>query len=227
MDDPTAALSASVQEKLHQLIDELLTVNRQFNLTAVRDPGEAWVKHIQDSLIALELGLFEGIKSVIDVGTGPGFPGLPLLIARPQLKLTLLESVRKKCNYLETVAAKLELPAKVLCERAETVGQNKVYRERYHIATARAVGSLSEVCELTLPLVKVGGHAVLWRGAQAEEELKAHQRGVAKLGGEFGRLLPYHLSGHEVTYHLVEVHKARRTPETYPRREGLPKHQPL
>ena len=220
-------MNPETETRLHALIDEVLRVNLQLNLTAIREPQEAWTKHIIDSLQGLETNLFEGKKSVIDIGSGAGFPGLPLAIARPDLKVTLLESTRKKCDFLRATIEKFELNAKVLNERAETVAQNKVWRERYALATVRAVGSLSEVCEIALPLVKVGGHAVLWRGQWAKEETQA-TRGVLKnLGGKLSGITPYQLSGHPLQFHLVIIEKIAPTPAKFPRRDGLPKHQPL
>lgn len=227
-------------ERLHALLDEVLRVNRQFNLTAVRDPDEAWTKHILDSLRGLETGLFEGAKRVADVGAGAGFPGLALAVARPDLQVTLLDSTRKKCDFMAAAIEKFALNADVLCERAEIAGHNKQWREQFDVATARAVGSLGEVCELALPLVKVGGHLVLWRGAQAREELHQSQGALFKLGGvaagsvlsnsmegEAGAVLPYALPGHNTSYHLVVIEKVKPTPPGYPRRVGLPKQRPL
>ncbi len=220
-------MNPEIETRMRALVDEVLRVNQQLNLTSIREPDEAWTKHILDSLQGLQTGLFEGTKSVVDVGSGAGFPGLPLAIARPDLKVTLLESTRKKCDFLRETIQKFELNARILNERAETAAQNKVWRERYAVATVRAVGSLSEVCELTLPLVKVGGYAVLWRGQWAKEETQA-ARGVLKsLGGKLHSVTPYNLPAHPLQFHLVVLEKVASTPAKFPRREGLPKHQPL
>lgn len=227
MSTPLEALPPEARSRLQSLLDEVLRVNQQFNLTAVRDPHEAWTRHIEDSLQGLATGLFDARAKMIDIGTGAGFPGLPLLIARPQLQVTLLEATRKKCDFLRGAAALLGLPATVLCERAETVGQDKRYRGNFDLATARAVGSLSEVCELALPLLKEGGHAVLWRGSQAPQEVEADANAVNKLGGAVEAALPYRLPAGEATFHIVVVRKVRLTPREYPRRVGLPKQKPL
>lgn len=220
-------MNPEIEAPLRALIDELLRVNQQFNLTAIRDADEAWIKHILDSLQGLETGLFEGHKTVIDVGTGAGFPALPLAIARPDLKVTLLESTRKKCDFLRQTSEKFELKTKILNERAENAAQNKVWRERFQIATARAVGSIGEVCELTLPFVKVGGHAILWRGQWAKEEINAAKSAIKSLGGKLPVITPYKLPDHPLQFHLVVIEKTAATPSKFPRREGLPKHQPL
>ena len=161
MDSIAGTLSPETQGQLRSLVHELLEANQHVNLTSIRDPDEAWIKHIGDSLQALQLGLFDVPARMVDIGTGAGFPGLPILIARPQLKMTLLESTGKKCAYLKSVATKLGLKVSVLSDRAERAGQSPVYRARYHLATVRAVGKLSEVCELALPLLLVGGLSLI------------------------------------------------------------------
>lgn len=231
MSDILSTLDETRIRGLHNLIDEVLRVNQQFNLTAIRDPKEAWTKHILDSLQGLQTGLFEGAKSVIDVGAGAGFPGLALVVARPELQLTLLDSTRKKCDFIQATAEKFELNAKALNERAEIAGHEKNLREQFDIATARAVGSLPEVCELMMPFIKRRGHLVLWRGQNAHEELQQTKRAIEKLSGDSStcKVLPYSLPGHELTYHIVVIqkHKFKSTPPGYPRRIGLPKQKPL
>ena len=213
--------------RLRALITEVLRVNEQFNLTAVREPEAAWVKHILDPLQALPTGFFEARQSVLDVGSGPGFPGLPLLMARPDLRLTCLDSTRKKCDFIRDTAAKFDLPVKIICDRAETIGQNVVWRERYDIATCRAVGKMSEVAELCLPLVKPGGHVLLWRGESAPSDLKLARSAIGILGGRFQEIRPYNLPDHDTKYHLIVLEKVSRTPKLYPRRIGVPRQQPL
>lgn len=227
MPDILETLSPETTSRLRELIDELLRVNQQFNLTAIRNADEAWIKHIVDSLQGLKSGLFAGRKSFIDVGTGAGFPGLPLVLAQPDLRPTFLEATRKKCDFIKSTTEMFGIDAKVQHARAEELGQSVVWRERFDIATARAVGSLSEVCELCLPLVKVGGHVLLWRGSEAEAETKTARSAIAQLGGALKVLQPYQLPGHEPTYHLVAISKTKHTPPTFPRRAGLPKQKPL
>jgi 16S rRNA (guanine527-N7)-methyltransferase len=229
-----AALHSIAPERRHLLrglIEEVLRVNQQFNLTAVRDPQGAWTKHILDSLQGLQSGCFEGELRVIDVGAGAGFPGLALAAARPNLHVTLMDSTGKKCDFMRATAKQLELNAQVLCERAETAGHDSQLREQFDVATARAVGSLSEVCELTLPLIKKHGHLVLWRGQNARQELQEAKRAIGHLGGQTSTredaILPYSLPGHDMTYHIVVIHKVKATPPQFPRRIGLPKQKPL
>lgn len=225
-----SAFSEDTQEKLRAYLEEVLRANREFNLTAVREFDAAWSKHILDSLQGLNAAragstpILSSARTVIDVGTGAGFPGVVLAIARPELQVTLLEATRKKCNFLEAAAPP---NVGVLCARAETAGHDSKLRESFDVAVARAVGSFSEVCELCLPLVKVGGHVLLWRGQNAPQEIAQSKRALQTLGGAAGVLLSYHLPEHEMQYHLVAIEKRRKTPSQFPRRDGLPKQQPL
>lgn len=231
MNDIFSTLSQERIEQLRELIAEVLRVNQLFNLTAIREPEEAWTKHIIDSLQGLQTELFEGEKSVIDVGAGAGFPGLALSVARPDLKVTLLDSTRKKCDFMEATAQKFNLNATAINQRAEVAGHDKAFREQFDIATARAVGSLAEVCELAMPFIKRRGHLVLWRGQNARKELQDAKRAIEKLSGDSSncQVFPYSLPGHELAYHIVVIqkHKFKSTPPAYPRRVGLPKQQPL
>jgi 16S rRNA (guanine527-N7)-methyltransferase len=220
---PTPTLEA----RLRAFLDDVLRTNEQFNLTAVRDPETAWTKHILDSLEGLNTSLFEDGKQVIDIGSGAGFPGVVLSIACPLLEVTLLESISKKCRFLETATTQHASNARVLCARAEQAAHNSALRERFDVGVARAVGSFSEVCELTLPFVKVGGHLLLWRGQNAAEEVEASRKALATLGGTAQVLHAYRLPAHEIAYHLVQVDKTQSTPPRFPRRAGLPKQKPL
>jgi len=220
-------LPEETETRLRALVAEVLRVNQQFNLTSVRDPEAAWERHVLDSLEALPTGLLEGVRRVIDVGSGPGFPGLALAMARPQLKMVLLDATAKKCRFLENTIAMFELNARVVNGRAETIGRNRMYRAAYDVATARAVGSMSEVSELCLPLVRVGGNVILWRGERARDELKSSKKAIELLGGVLSSVKQYSLSAHQGNFHLVVIQKQSETPPRFPRRDGLPKSEPL
>lgn len=226
-------IGSKLHEKLRAYLDAVLEANRSFNLTAVRDPELAWSKHILDSLQAFQIPeeestfLFEKGRKVIDIGTGAGFPGMVLAIARPEIAVTLLDSTRKKCNFLEG-AAQIHAPGtKVLCARAEEAARDPELRGRFDLAVARAVGSFPEMCELCLPFVKVGGAVLLWRGQEAHEEIQRSQNALRLLKARAEVLLSYQLPEHEMQYHLTLIRKLKPTPNTYPRRTGLPKQQPL
>lgn len=200
----------------------LLTGNTRMNLTAVVQPEEAVDKHFVDSLYALPY-LPQG-ASCIDVGAGAGMPGIPLLIARADLSMTLLDSLRKRVAFLEETLAALGLTACCVHARAEDAGQSFAYRERYDVALARAVAPLNVLLELCLPFVRVGGVCVAYKGRAAEEEAAAAQKAAQTLGCTL-RVQPVAASYGERA--LVIATKTRPTPAQYPRKAGTPAKKPL
>jgi 16S rRNA (guanine527-N7)-methyltransferase len=215
------------EARLRALVEVLLSENQKLNLTAVREPGLAWAKHVLDSLQGIETGLFDEAVSIVDVGAGAGFPGLPLAIERPHVRLTALEATRKKCAFIEETMQLFNIAGEVINARAEAAGHDKARREKFGVAVCRAVGSFAEVAELCLPFVHVGGHAILWRGEEAPEEARAGKQVLARLGGRAAQVLPYTLPEHSGRYHLVVIEKEKPTPHGFPRRDGLPKSRPL
>jgi 16S rRNA (guanine527-N7)-methyltransferase len=201
----------------------LLDASRQFNLTAVTDPDEAWVRHIADSLTLLPLLASLGASSVIDVGAGGGLPGIPLAIAMPDVRFTLLEATGKKARFLEETAAALGLAnVAVINDRAETAGQDRdVHRERYDAVLARAVGRLPVLLELTVPLARIGGHVLAIKGEQADAEVAEAKAALHALHAKVVE------TRRTATGTIVVVEKARRTGKMYPRRPGEPKRAPL
>ena len=206
----------------------LLQWNEQMNLTAVRTAEGIVRRHFLDSLSLVQVtGELAG-QRLVDVGSGAGFPGLPLKILFPTLKLTLVESVAKKARFLEAVVGELGLTdVTVLVERAEQVGQMAAHREQYDWAVARAVAELRVLLEYLLPLCRVGGRAVAMKGASAAAELTAADAALATLGGGTARLLAVQLPGLEGELTLVEIPKLVGTPAAYPRRPGRPAKKPL
>jgi 16S rRNA (guanine527-N7)-methyltransferase len=227
-------------DRLARYLELLLDTNKVHNLTAVTDPDQAWTRHILDSLTLMPL-LAEGAASrtapasspeppesadpattLIDVGSGGGLPGVPLAIVMPDLRVTLLEATGKKAEFLSRVVAELGLAnARVLNERAERAGQSPQHRERYDFAVARAVGPLPVIAELTVPLARVGGRALLIKGQKADEELAAAKQALY--------LLHAHHAGtiDTPTGRIVVLEKPRKTPRAYPRKDGEPKRAPL
>jgi 16S rRNA (guanine527-N7)-methyltransferase len=206
----------------------LLEWNERIALTAIREPGRLRVRHFLDALsCAAATGPLDG-RSLIDIGSGAGFPGLPLKILYPDLRLTLVDSVAKKARFLELVAAELGLrEVTVIAERAEVLGQDAAHREAYDWATARAVAELRVLAELLLPLCRVGGGMLAQKGESAAEELAAAGPAIAALGGGASQIVPVHLPETEATHYLVVIDKARPTDPRYPRRAGMPAKRPL
>ncbi|HSM57794.1 MAG TPA: 16S rRNA (guanine(527)-N(7))-methyltransferase RsmG [Candidatus Sulfomarinibacteraceae bacterium] len=206
----------------------LQTWNRRLNLTAVDDDEGIRVRHFLDSLsCATATGDLNG-QRLIDVGTGAGFPGLPLKILYPYLHLTLVESVTKKTRFLQAVVEELGLQeVAIIDRRAETVGQQPAHREQYDWAVARAVAALPVLAEYLLPLCRLGGHALAMKGETAPEEVAQATDAVATFGGGAPTLHPVQLPGQPETYYLVLIEKVASTPHKYPRRPGMPAKRPI
>ena len=203
----------------------LLEKNQVMNLTAITDPDQVAALHFLDSLAVWQAGELEG-ASLIDVGTGAGFPGLPLRIAHPDLRVTLLDSLGKRVTFLEEVCAALGL-SDVACVhgRAEEFAAGR--RECFDAAVSRAVADLRILSELCLPLVRVGGRFIAMKSTDCEGELTAAGGAVRTLGGRVERLLDYDIPGAGVRHRLVIIRKERPTPAKYPRRFAQIKKQPL
>jgi 16S rRNA (guanine527-N7)-methyltransferase len=211
-----------------QYQDLLLTWNERINLTAVREPAEMRIRHFLDSLsCAKVMGELNGL-SLIDVGTGAGFPGLPLKILFPQLKLTLVESVAKKGQFLQAVVAALALDnVTVLAERAEQLGQLPKHRQQYDWAVARAVAELRVLVEYLLPLCRVGGRMLAQKGEGVMEEVANAAEAIRLLGGSTPEIDQVILPQREQPHYFVIVNKLTETPVKYPRRVGVPSKRPL
>jgi 16S rRNA (guanine527-N7)-methyltransferase len=207
---------------------ELAAWNAHTNLTAITDPDEVMVRHYLDSLsVAQAVPLAAGVR-LIDVGSGAGFPGLPLLIAFPGLQVTLLEATGKKIAFLDHLIAALGLAGAVtLRARAEEAGQMPAQRAAYDVVVARAVARLPALLEYLLPLAKVGGRCIAMKGVTAETEARDSARALKTLGGALRGIEPVALPGVSEPHFLVVVDKVAPTPPAYPRRPGLPAHSPL
>lgn len=206
----------------------LMLWNEKFNLTAIRDAEGIRTKHFLDSLSTL-LELKDPVpETLVDVGTGAGFPGIPLKIALPDLRLTLVESVGKKCDFLRHTISLLKLDnVEVVTLRAEDVGQIPQYREHYDWAVARAVSSMPVLAEYLLPLVRVGGGVLAQKGENAHAEVQSAERALQILGGNLRKLRLVTLPGVADERHLVVLDKKAATPSQFPRRAGLPSKKPL
>lgn len=215
-------------QQFAQYFDLLVEVNKNLNLTAITDPDEVYIKHFYDSLSLVKVVEMEKINTIIDVGTGAGFPGIPLKIAFPHLSVVLVDSLKKRIAFLESVVTELRLD-QVTClhGRAENLGQQKEYRQQFDLATARAVAKLNILAEYCIPFVKADGTFIAMKGASTQEELTQAERALARLGKAQYRLQPFSLPEEKGERNLICIHKKGDTPSTYPRRAGLPKKQPL
>ncbi|MEX0652830.1 MAG: 16S rRNA (guanine(527)-N(7))-methyltransferase RsmG [Phycisphaeraceae bacterium] len=216
-------------DTLARYLARLLDATQRVNLTAIREPDAAWRRLIIDSLTLLPG--FDPVPAgaaIIDIGTGGGLPGIPLAIARPDLRVTLLEATGKKVRFLNDCITELHLAnTQAIQARAEAVGQDAAHRQRYDVAVSRAVGPMPEVLEYSLPLVKVGGRVLVMKGPKVEQELAAAGDALNILGaGELEVFEAYPPAfGQDLV--IVSLLKDRATPKAYPRRPGVPHHEPL
>lgn len=211
--------------------EALVTWNERFNLTAITDWEGVLIRHFLDSLSCLKAihrrELSAGAR-VIDVGSGAGYPGIPLKIVCPGMRLTLLEATQKKVTFLEHLIGELGLTdVWAVHARAEELGQDPAYREQYDWALARAVAKMPTLVEYLLPLVRVGGATLSQKGQDAPAEVQEAGHAISALGGEVRQLVPVELRGLAETRYLVVVDKVASTPERYPRRPGMPDKRPL
>lgn len=217
-------LPETAVHRLEKYLALLIEWNKQMDLTSVPE-AEMAERHFADSLLPLfQEGLFPEGCSVIDVGTGAGFPGLVMAVAREDIRMTLLEAQQKRCIFLQAVCDALELKnVTIIHDRAETLGKSEAHREQYDRAVARAVAPMNVLCEYLLPFVQVGGMAVCWKGPQVENEKEDGNAAAHKLGGRAMQLMAMGQGGHVVAC----VEKTEKTLPQYPRKNGIPTKRPL
>ena len=207
---------------------ELIEWNQKFNLTAIRDSESIRTKHFLDSFSCVLAWKASPPERLIDVGTGAGFPGIPLKILYPNLRVTLVESVGKKAMFCQHIVRVLGLEhVDVIQTRAESLGQSPQHREKYDWAVARAVANLNVLGEYLIPLVRVGGKALAQKGESGPAEAQSAEKAMELLGGKLKQLIPVNLPGVADDRYLVVVEKIAATPPKYPRKPGIPMKQPL
>lgn len=221
-------LSTSQLSLFDVYLQELLTWNERHNLTAITDPVEIEIKHFLDSISCLKVIKFDTDDRIIDIGTGAGFPGIPLKIVCPSIQLTLVESIRKKVDFCEHIIDKLGLTGvQTFHRRAESLGRDDEFRAKYDWALARAVAVAPVLLEYLLPLLKLHGQALLQKGSTGPQEIQTAAQALAILGGKVLQVTPVELPKVTETRHLILVRKCAATPEKYPRRPGIPSKRPL
>jgi len=221
-------LEDQIIEKLNQYHGMLLDWNTRMDLTSVSEKDMA-ARHFLDSLLPLtKEGLFPKGARLIDVGTGAGFPGLPLAIARPDMQVTLLEAQGKRCQFLSAVCQALALEnVTVINDRAEVLGRDESHREQYDRAAARAVAPLNILCEYLLPFVKEGGCALCWKGPAVLDEREDGAAAAQALGGALVELMEMAFPGMDTRHVLARIDKTEKTLPQYPRKNGIPAKRPL
>ena len=216
--------------QFNQYFTSLIEANQHVNLTRITEENDVYLKHFFDSVTPLFMfdELFKSGSKLCDVGAGAGFPSIPLKIIKPEIKVTIVDSLGKRLTFLQELVDKLDLKDVTLVHgRAEDVGQNKQYREQFDLVTARAVANMAVLSEYCLPLVKKDGNFIALKGPKADDELKDSQKAITTLGGKVSEVeelqLPY--SDEERT--LILVQKVKMTPKKYPRQAGTPHRKPI
>lgn len=220
--------SALQQEQLTTYYEMLVEKNKVMNLTGITEFEDVLEKHFLDSIaVARYVDLTKEV-SVIDLGTGAGFPGMPLKILFPNLKMTLADSLNKRLLFLNEVIDSLGLEGVTTVHgRAEDLAMNANYREQYDYCVSRAVANLSSLSEYCLPFVKLGGSFISYKSGEIEEELSAAKKAIFLLGGQVKEVIPFRLDGTDLSRSFVMIEKEKKTPKIYPRKSGTPTKKPL
>jgi 16S rRNA (guanine527-N7)-methyltransferase len=221
-------LSEEQLQQFEMYYELLVEWNEKMNLTGITEKPQVYEKHFYDSITPAFYYDFSKVESVIDVGSGAGFPGIPLKICFPSLKLTILDSLNKRLLFLQEVTKQLDLQnVSFVHSRAEDAGRDKNYREQFDLATARAVARMNVLSEFCLPFVKPGGAFLVMKGANIEEELNEGKKAIKTLGGKTEKVETLFLPEEQAERNIVIIRKQQKTPATYPRKAGTPAKKPI
>ena len=221
-------LSTEQQKQFIRYYELLVEWNTFMNLTGITEFQEVLQKHFEDSLAVVKGTDLFSVKSVMDIGTGAGFPGLPLKIAFPHLKVVLLDSLGKRVKFLNHVIEELRLEdITAIHGRAEDFARKEEYREQFDLVVSRAVANLATLSEYCLPYVKVGGMFIPYKSGEIDEEVKGSKKAVKVLGGEIEDVVKFELPGTDIGRSFVKIHKVKNTAKKYPRKAGMPSREPI
>lgn len=213
-------------DKFYKYMNLLLEWNEKMNLTAITDEDGIILKHFVDSLTVLEY--LKDSKSIIDVGTGAGFPGIPISIMNNDKNIVLMDSLNKRINFLNDVVQKLNLDnVRTIHSRAEDLGQNNMYRQMYDVVISRAVANLTTLVEYMLPLTKIGGMCICMKGQEIVDEIKNSEYAIELLGGEIETIDEFCLPNSEMKRNIIIIRKIKNTDRKYPRKAGMPSKEPI
>ena len=219
------------EEQYNKFIDYMKLLqdwNEKINLTAITEDEDIIKKHFIDCIKIFKSDAVRDAKKIIDVGTGAGFPGLPIAIMNPDVKVVLLDSLNKRINFLNTVASKLGLKnVETIHSRAEDGARNVELREKFDVATSRAVANMAVLSEFCMPYVKLNGYFVALKGPSIDEELREGQKAITTLGGNLERVLEVTIEETDLKHNIVEVKKISKCPKTYPRKAGTITKKPI
>lgn len=221
-------LTETQKQQFNKYYELLTEWNKVMNLTGITEYDEVNEKHLVDSLAIVKAVDMNGVSSVIDIGTGAGFPGIPLKIAFPQLHVVLLDSLNKRIKFLDAVIEELGLEDIItLHGRAEDYARKEEYREKFDLCVSRAVANLATLSEYCIPYIRVGGIFISYKSGNIEDELNASKKAVNVLGGSLEDTVKFQLPGTEIGRSFVKVKKNKNTAKKYPRKAGLPGKEPI
>ncbi|MED4751794.1 16S rRNA (guanine(527)-N(7))-methyltransferase RsmG [Brevibacillus choshinensis] len=221
-------LTERQMEQFDQFFHLLVEWNEKMNLTGITEEGQVYNKHFYDSITPAFFFPFDKVESVVDIGGGAGFPSIPLKICFPHLKMTIIDSLNKRMNFLQHVASELGLEnLNPVHGRAEERGQEPAHREKYQLVVARAVARMNLLSEFCLPFAKVGGYFIALKGAEMTLELGEAKKAIKTLGGKTRKVETFHLMEEAGERNIVIVEKVEATPKSYPRKAGIPAKKPL
>lgn len=219
-------LSEEQLQKFYKYMKLLLEWNEKINLTAIIEPKEIILKHFIDSLSIIKY--IKNKNSLVDVGTGAGFPGIPIKIVLPEIKVILIDSLNKRITFLNEVISQLDLKyIEAVHSRVEDFARNKEYREKFDVATARAVAQLPIILEYLIPLTKVKGNIICMKGNKIDEEIKKSKKAISVLGGNLEKIDNFYLPDTDIERNIIIVNKVEKTSSKYPRKAGIPSKNPI
>ena len=220
--------SQELIEKFRIYMEGVLEWNEKVNLTTITDPDEFVIKHFIDSIICANYPEYINAVKIIDVGTGAGFPGIPLSIISPEKEFILMDSLNKRLKIIDELCQRADIKNVVtLHARAEELAKNKAYRERYDLCVSRAVANMSVLAEYCLPFIKVGGFLMAYKGPEAENEVKEAEHALSLLGGKAEEIRNGNLKEFGIEHKVVLIKKMKNTPSKFPRKAGTPAKEPL
>lgn len=226
--DVALPFNEDTYNKFSQYKDMIKDWNEKINLTAIVDDEQIFKKHFIDCIKIFKFSPLKEAKNVIDIGTGAGFPGIPIKIMKQQLNLILLDSLNKRINFLNEVVSKINLNnVETIHGRAEDFSRQPKYREQVDVAVSRAVANLAVLSELCIPYVKVGGYFVAMKGPSVDDEIKDGKRAISILGGKIDDVIKINIEDSDLDHNLVIIKKVKETPKAYPRKAGTASKKPL